>query len=89
MHNAPGGRVDPGQDFRAAGLYMLVAILLILFNKACFSIYDFRAPNVLTLSQNVCSLVFLLACKRAKLIEFHDFSMVGLSQPRCCCCCCC
>ena len=63
-------------DLRAALLYMLIAILLILFNKATFSVYDFAAPNVLTLSQNVCSLVFLLACKKGRLIEFHDFSLV-------------
>ena len=56
---------------------MLVAILLILFNKATFSYYSFGAPNVLTLSQNVCSLLFLLACKKGKLIEFHDFSLVS------------
>lgn len=73
---------DPPGDFRAAALYMLVAILLILFNKACFSIYDFRAPNVLTLSQNVCSLGFLIACKKAKWIEFHDFSMVRRREAR-------
>jgi hypothetical protein len=69
-----------GADLRAALLYMLIAILLILFNKATFSTYDFGAPNVLTLSQNVCSLGFLLACKKGRLIEFHDFSMVRTKE---------
>jgi hypothetical protein len=63
-------------DIRAAGLYMLISILLIFFNKATVSSYQFAAPNVVILSQNVCSLIFLLTCKKCKLIEFHDFSMV-------------
>jgi solute carrier family 35 protein len=59
---------------------MAISILLILFNKATFSYYHFAAPNVLTLSQNVCSLVFLLACKQARLVEFHDFSVKNLRK---------
>ncbi len=56
---------------------MLISILLIMFNKAALSYYNFGAPNVLTLSQNVCSLVFLVTCKRAKIIDFHAFSVVS------------
>jgi hypothetical protein len=72
--------VSCAADLRAAGLYMLVSILLIVFNKAALSYYAFGAPNVLTLAQNVCSLVFLIGCRRLQLIDFHNFSPRNLRK---------
>jgi len=59
---------------------MLTSILLIVFNKAALSYYSFGAPNVLTLAQNVCSLVLLVSFRRAALIDFHAFSTRNLRK---------
>jgi len=70
-----GNKTERTGDFRAALLYMLVSILLILFNKATFAYYDLGAPNILTLCQNICSFSALLICKRLGKLHFHDFNM--------------
>jgi len=61
--------------FAVASSYGVVSIAITFFNKAVFSLYGFGASNFLTLSQAILSIVFLQALKRAKLIEFNDFSV--------------
>lgn len=60
--------------------YMATSIALILFNKAAFAIYDFNSPNLLTLSQAVCSTILLLTFKQNKLIEFSAFSWTNFRK---------
>jgi len=52
----------------AACLYMFVAVGLILTNKSTQSTYRFSYPNVITLLQNIFSILLLLIGKRKKLI---------------------
>ncbi|XP_022937346.1 nucleotide-sugar uncharacterized transporter 3 [Cucurbita moschata] len=54
----------------AALSYMACAVLLILFNKAALSSYNFPSANVVTLVQMVCSCCFLYALRRSKVISF-------------------
>ncbi|KAB1204633.1 UDP-glucuronic acid/UDP-N-acetylgalactosamine transporter [Morella rubra] len=54
----------------AAISYMSCAVLLILFNKAALSSYNFPSANVITLSQIICSCCFLYAMRRSKIISF-------------------
>ncbi|KAG7024456.1 Nucleotide-sugar uncharacterized transporter 3 [Cucurbita argyrosperma subsp. argyrosperma] len=54
----------------AALSYMACAVLLILFNKAALSSYNFPSANVVTLVQMVCSCCFLYALRRWKVISF-------------------
>ena len=53
---------------------MLTAILLIYFNKAAFSYYNFSAPNLLTLSQSLCSLVLLSTARHYNLLTYQPFN---------------
>lgn len=55
----------------AALSYMTCAVLLVLFNKAALSSYNFPCANVITLCQMICSCCFLYALRRWKLISFH------------------
>lgn len=55
----------------AAICYMTCAVLLVLFNKAALSSYNFPCANVITLCQMICSCCFLYALRRWKLISFH------------------
>lgn len=78
---------EPAPVLSAALLYMIVSILLIYFNKAAFSLYDFRCPNLLTLSQNVSSLLFLYLTKQYYSLKgqkspmfYHDFSMTNFKK---------
>ncbi|XP_055820564.1 UDP-N-acetylglucosamine transporter UGNT1 [Solanum dulcamara] len=55
----------------AATSYMSCAVLLVLFNKAALSSYNFPSANVITLCQIICSCCFLYLLRRLKLISFH------------------
>ncbi|XP_059289525.1 UDP-N-acetylglucosamine transporter UGNT1 isoform X2 [Lycium ferocissimum] len=55
----------------AAISYMSCAVLLVLFNKAALSSYNFPSANVITLCQIICSCCFLYLLRRLKLISFH------------------
>nr|POE81635.1 hypothetical protein CFP56_51268 [Quercus suber] len=55
---------------QAAISYMLTAVLLVLFNKAALSSYNFPCVNVITLFQMLCSCSFLYAMKLWKIISF-------------------
>ena len=54
---------------------MLTAILLIYFNKAAFSYYHFAAPNLLALSQSLCSLLLLSTARHYGLLTYQPFSL--------------
>ncbi|KAF8407146.1 hypothetical protein HHK36_006272 [Tetracentron sinense] len=54
----------------AAISYMACAVLLIMFNKAALSSYNFPCANVITLFQMICSCSFLYAMRRRKIISF-------------------
>lgn len=54
----------------AAISYMSCAVLLILFNKAALSSYNFPCANVITLFQMISSCCFLYAMRYLKLISF-------------------
>ena len=60
-----------------AAFYMLTAILLIYFNKAAFSYYNFSAPNLLTLSQSLCSLLLLSTARHYSLLTYQPFTLAN------------
>ena len=60
-----------------AAFYMLTAILLIYFNKAAFSYYNFSAPNLLTLSQSLCSLLLLSTARHYSLLSYQPFTLAN------------
>ncbi|KAJ9163071.1 hypothetical protein P3X46_022785 [Hevea brasiliensis] len=55
----------------AAISYMASAVLLVMFNKAALSSYNFPHANVITLFQSLCSCSFLYAMRRWKIISFR------------------
>uniref|UniRef100_A0A7N0ZVP0 Sugar phosphate transporter domain-containing protein n=1 Tax=Kalanchoe fedtschenkoi TaxID=63787 RepID=A0A7N0ZVP0_KALFE len=50
--------------------YMACAVLLIIFNKAALSSYNFPSANVITLLQLLCSCLLLYAMKYWRIISF-------------------
>ncbi|KAJ0986550.1 hypothetical protein J5N97_004906 [Dioscorea zingiberensis] len=54
----------------AALAYMTCAVLLVMFNKAALSSYNFPFANVITLFQMICSTAILYVMKRWKIISF-------------------
>lgn len=54
----------------AAISYMSCAVLLVMFNKAALSSYNFPCANVITLVQMICSCCFLYILRRWKIISF-------------------
>ncbi|KAF5748176.1 UDP-sugar transporter [Tripterygium wilfordii] len=62
----------------AAISYMSCAVLLVMFNKAALTSYNFPSANVITLFQMICSCAFLYTLRRWKLITFTaGESLVG------------
>ncbi|CAN1164806.1 UDP-N-acetylglucosamine transporter UGNT1 [Linum perenne] len=55
----------------AAISYMACAVLLVMFNKAALSSYNFPSANVITLFQMISSCSFLYALRRSKIISFN------------------
>ncbi|VFQ60741.1 unnamed protein product [Cuscuta campestris] len=55
----------------AAVSYMSSAVLLVLFNKAALSLYNFPSASVITLCQMICSCFFLYLLRQWKMISFH------------------
>ncbi|KAF7817256.1 UDP-N-acetylglucosamine transporter UGNT1-like [Senna tora] len=55
----------------AAISYMSCAVLLVMFNKAALSSYDFPSANVITLLQMVCSCLLLYVMRCWRLISFR------------------
>ncbi|KAK8465479.1 hypothetical protein PHAVU_009G092500 [Phaseolus vulgaris] len=58
-----------GRRIYAAVSYMLCAVLLVLFNKAVLSTYDFPSASVVTLLQMVCSCCFLYVLRRWRMVS--------------------
>ncbi|XP_052200642.1 UDP-N-acetylglucosamine transporter UGNT1-like isoform X2 [Diospyros lotus] len=56
----------------AAVSYMACAVLLVMFNKAAISSYDFPCSNVITLLQLMTSCIFLYSLRNWKIISFAD-----------------
>ncbi|GMH04545.1 hypothetical protein Nepgr_006385 [Nepenthes gracilis] len=54
----------------AALSYMASAVLLVMFNKAALSSYNFPYVNVITLFQMICSCLILYAMRRWNIISF-------------------
>ncbi|GLT43645.1 hypothetical protein SLA2020_175810 [Shorea laevis] len=64
----------------AAVSYMACAVLLVLFNKAALSSYNFPCANVITLLQMICSCSFLYALRRWKVISFTNNESLVISD---------
>ncbi|KAL6536205.1 UDP-N-acetylglucosamine transporter ugnt1 [Orobanche gracilis] len=64
----------------AAISYMQCAVLLVLFNKAALSSYNFPSANVITLSQMICSCCFLYALRRSNLITFNASDSISINE---------
>ncbi|KAA8525477.1 hypothetical protein F0562_007332 [Nyssa sinensis] len=64
----------------AAVSYMSCAVLLIMFNKAALSSYNFPCANVITLFQMICSCTFLYALRRWKLISFSGSESLTITD---------
>jgi len=58
-----------------ATLYGLISIFITFFNKAVFSLYNFKGSNTLTLGQIIFSILILRLLKSRGTINFPDFNM--------------
>ncbi|CAM8964374.1 unnamed protein product [Rhodiola kirilowii] len=56
----------------AAISYMACAVMLVLFNKAALSSYNFPSVNFITLIQVICSCSFLYVLRRKNVISFSE-----------------
>ncbi|GJM85521.1 hypothetical protein PR202_ga01978 [Eleusine coracana subsp. coracana] len=56
----------------AALSYMVCSVLLVMFNKAALSSYNFPCANVITLLQMACSTCLLYFLRRLKIISFTN-----------------
>ncbi|KAL1562301.1 UDP-N-acetylglucosamine transporter ugnt1 [Salvia divinorum] len=64
----------------AAISYMACAVLLVLFNKAALSSYNFPCANVITLCQMTSSCCLFYVLRRSKLISFNANESVAASD---------
>ncbi|XP_022883321.1 nucleotide-sugar uncharacterized transporter 3-like [Olea europaea var. sylvestris] len=64
----------------AAISYMACAVLLVIFNKAAISSYNFPSANVITLFQMLFSCLFLYALRFWKIISFTSDGKLGLNN---------
>ncbi|XP_061376433.1 UDP-N-acetylglucosamine transporter UGNT1 isoform X2 [Gastrolobium bilobum] len=64
----------------AAISYMSCAVLLVMFNKAALSSYNFPSANVITLLQMVCSCCFLYVLRRWRIISFTTGESLHISD---------
>ncbi|XP_057985607.1 UDP-N-acetylglucosamine transporter UGNT1 isoform X2 [Hevea brasiliensis] len=64
----------------AAISYMSCAVLLVMFNKAALSSYNFPSVNVITLFQMISSCSFLYALRRWKIISFTASESLPISH---------
>eukprot|EP00249_Psilotum_nudum_P014620 c24921_g1_i3 orf=572-1594(-) len=63
----------------AAVAYMACAVLLLMFNKAALSTYNFPCANIITLLQMVCSTFVLYTLRSWNIITFGTDSRTDLS----------
>ncbi|XP_054807649.1 UDP-N-acetylglucosamine transporter UGNT1-like [Prosopis cineraria] len=64
----------------AALSYMASAVLLVMFNKAALSSYNFPSASVITFLQLVCSCLILYAMRCWKLISFTESELQSSSN---------
>ncbi|KHN33906.1 UDP-sugar transporter sqv-7 [Glycine soja] len=64
----------------AAVSYMSCAVLLVMFNKAALSSYNFPSANVITLLQMVCSCCFLYLLRCWRMISFSTGESLHISD---------
>ncbi|KAJ9184035.1 hypothetical protein P3X46_007819 [Hevea brasiliensis] len=64
----------------AAISYMSCAVLLVMFNKAALSSYNFPSANAITLFQIISSCSFLYALRRWKIISFTTGESLPISD---------
>jgi hypothetical protein len=57
--------------------YMVIAVLLVMFNKAALSSYKFPCANVLTVMQMILSTSVLFVLRKLDFIKFSDDSPNG------------
>ncbi|EES05418.1 hypothetical protein BDA96_04G228200 [Sorghum bicolor] len=80
--NGGGGGGDDAVLFKGSAMtrrgaaaalsYMACSVLLVMFNKAALSSYNFPCANVITLLQMVCSTCLLYVLRRLKIISFTN-----------------
>eukprot|EP00257_Ricinus_communis_P014775 XP_015572533.1 nucleotide-sugar uncharacterized transporter 3 isoform X1 [Ricinus communis] len=66
----------------AAISYMSCAVLLVIFNKAALSSFNFPSANVITLFQMISSVSFLYALRRWRIISFTVGESVPISDGK-------
>ncbi|KAF9681244.1 hypothetical protein SADUNF_Sadunf06G0205400 [Salix dunnii] len=66
--------------FRVIRPDILPDLLLVLFNKAALSSYNFPSANVITLFQMICSCSFLFALRHWRIISFNDSGSLTTSD---------
>ncbi|KAK7327719.1 hypothetical protein VNO77_21807 [Canavalia gladiata] len=62
--------------------YMVSSVLLVMFNKAALSSYNFPFANVITLTQMVCGFIILYVMKSVKIISFTSDESQSSSNNR-------
>ena len=68
------------QQALACVAYGGVSISITLFNKAVFSIYDFKFPNLVMLGQMVVTLALVKAASSYEVVEVSRISRAGLRK---------
>ena len=70
------------QQATACAAYGGVSISITLFNKAVFSIYGFKYPNLVMLGQMLVTLFLITAASRYEMVEVSRISKSGLKKVR-------
>lgn len=70
------------QQAAACAAYGGVSISITLFNKAVFSIYGFKYPNLVMLGQMLVTLFLIKAASRYEMVEVSRISKSGLKRVR-------
>ena len=70
------------QQAAACAAYGGVSISITLFNKAVFSIYGFKYPNLVMLGQMLVTLFLITAASRYEMVEVSRISKSGLKKVR-------
>jgi len=65
------------KSFLVCALYGFISISITFFNKAVLASYSFPWPNLMTLFQMLCSLMFLVVMKWLKLINYPSPTLHG------------
>jgi len=66
--------ISKWKGFFVAASYGVISISITFFNKAVFAVYDFKAPNMLTLGQIIFSLLFMRGLKDMGMLDYKPFN---------------